>query len=72
MRTTTTTTTTTTAISSKGFGAFLVGLGIFFPGITLAVAIQSFWRVLRKKKYVIDFLGGVNATAVGLAFTAVY
>ncbi|KAJ6018894.1 hypothetical protein N7522_000961 [Penicillium canescens] len=54
------------------FGAFLGGLGIFFPGITLAVAIQSFWRVLRKKKYVIDFLRGVNATAVGLVFTAVY
>ncbi|KGO77205.1 Chromate transporter [Penicillium italicum] len=31
------------------FGAFLGGLGIFLPGITLAVAIQSFWRVLRKK-----------------------
>ncbi|KGO37968.1 Chromate transporter [Penicillium expansum] len=54
------------------FGAILGGLGIFFPGITLAVAIQSFWRVLRKKKYVIDFLRGVNATAVGLVFTAVY
>ncbi|KAJ5365538.1 hypothetical protein N7517_008424 [Penicillium concentricum] len=53
-------------------GAFLGGLGIFFPGITLAVAIQSFWRVLRKKKYVIDFLRGMNATAVGLVFTAVY
>jgi chromate transport protein ChrA len=54
------------------FGAFLGGLGIFFPGITLAVAIQSFWRVLRKQKYIIDFLRGVNASAVGLVFTAVY
>ncbi|OJJ51930.1 hypothetical protein ASPSYDRAFT_96054 [Aspergillus sydowii CBS 593.65] len=54
------------------FGAFLGGLGIFFPGIALAVAIQSFWRVLRKQKYVIDFLRGVNASAVGLVFTAVY
>ncbi len=53
-------------------GAFLGGLGIFFPGITLAVAIQSFWRVLRRQKYVIDFLRGVNAAAVGLVFTAVY
>ncbi|CAG7935241.1 unnamed protein product [Penicillium salamii] len=57
---------------STVFGAFLGGLGIFLPGITLAVAIQSFWRVLRKKKYVVDFLRGVNATAVGLVFTAVY
>ncbi|KAL6229719.1 hypothetical protein BDW75DRAFT_224548 [Aspergillus navahoensis] len=54
------------------FGAFLGALGIFFPGITLAVAIQSFWRVLRRQKYVIDFLRGVNAAAVGLVFTAVY
>lgn len=54
------------------FGAFLGGLGIFFPGITLAVAIQSFWRVLRKRRAVIDFLTGMNATAVGLVFTAVY
>ncbi|KAJ5688166.1 hypothetical protein N7536_010785 [Penicillium majusculum] len=53
-------------------GAFLGSLGIFLPGITLAVAIQSFWRVLRKRKYVVDFLRGVNATAVGLVFTAVY
>ncbi|KAL2821438.1 chromate transporter-domain-containing protein [Aspergillus cavernicola] len=53
-------------------GAFLGGLGIFFPGITLAVAIQSFWRVLRTKNYIINFLRGVNAAAVGLVFTAVY
>ncbi|KAF7713989.1 Chromate ion transporter [Penicillium ucsense] len=54
------------------FGAFLGGLGIFFPGITLAVAIQSFWHVLRKRRSVIRFLRGVNATAIGLVFTAVY
>ncbi|KAL4816106.1 chromate transporter-domain-containing protein [Aspergillus spinulosporus] len=54
------------------FGAFLGGLGIFFPGIALAIAAQSFWRALRKQKYVTDFLRGVNATAVGLVFTAVY
>ncbi|KAK3669162.1 hypothetical protein LTR78_010961 [Recurvomyces mirabilis] len=54
------------------FGAFLGGLGIFLPGITLAVAVQSFWGVLRKRKWVVDFLRGVNATAVGLVFTAVY
>lgn len=54
------------------FGAFLGFIGIFLPGITLAVAVQSFWRVLRKKKRVVDLLRGVNATAVGLVFTAVY
>ncbi|KAL4903091.1 hypothetical protein BDW74DRAFT_157386 [Aspergillus multicolor] len=54
------------------FGAFLGGLGIFTPGIALAVAVQSFWRVLRRKAYIINFLRGVNAAAVGLVFTAVY
>lgn len=54
------------------FGAFLGWLGIFVPGIALAVAIQSFWSVLRKRRSVIRFLRGVNATAIGLVFTAVY
>lgn len=54
------------------FGAFLGWLGIFVPGLTLAVAFQSFWSVLRRKQYVIHFLRGVNATAIGLVFTAVY
>jgi chromate transport protein ChrA len=54
------------------FGAFLGFVGIFVPGITLAVAVQSFWRVLRKRKWVVDLLRGMNATAVGLVFTAVY
>ncbi|PTU23737.1 hypothetical protein P175DRAFT_0468536 [Aspergillus ochraceoroseus IBT 24754] len=54
------------------FGAFLAFLGIFLPGITLAVAVQSFWRVLRRRKWVVDLLRGINATAVGLVFTAVY
>ncbi|KAF3396422.1 hypothetical protein F1880_006582 [Penicillium rolfsii] len=54
------------------FGAFLGWLGIFVPGITLAVAIQSFWSVLRTRRSVIRFLRGVNATAIGLVFTAVY
>ncbi|KAL4998433.1 chromate transporter-domain-containing protein [Aspergillus recurvatus] len=53
-------------------GAILAGLAIFTPGLTLAVAVQSFWRALRRKMYVVRFLRGVNAAAVGLVFTAVY
>ncbi|KAL4963143.1 chromate transporter-domain-containing protein [Aspergillus stella-maris] len=53
-------------------GAILAAIGIFTPGLTLAVAMQSFWSVLRRQKAVLDFLRGVNATAVGLVFTAVY
>ncbi|KAL4908471.1 chromate transporter-domain-containing protein [Aspergillus multicolor] len=53
-------------------GAILAGLAIFTPGLTLAVSVQSFWRVLRRRMYVLHFLRGVNAAAVGLVFTAVY
>ncbi|KAK9366112.1 chromate transporter-domain-containing protein [Lipomyces kononenkoae] len=53
-------------------GAFLAYLGIFFPGITLAVGVQSIWRKLRTKALVVSCLRGINATAVGLVFTAVY
>lgn len=53
-------------------GALLGFVGIFLPGLTLSVAAQSFWRVLRRRKWVGDLLRGVNATAVGLVFTAVY
>jgi chromate transport protein ChrA len=44
----------------------------FFPGLTLTVAIQGFWRAMRTKQWVLNVLRGVNATAVGLVFTAVY
>ncbi|KAF2274979.1 chromate transporter family protein [Westerdykella ornata] len=54
------------------FGAMLGFVGIFTPGITLAVGVQSLWRVLRTKPPVIALLRGINATAVGLVFTAVY
>ncbi|CBF81927.1 hypothetical protein AN5427.2 [Aspergillus nidulans FGSC A4] len=53
-------------------GAMLSGFAIFSPGLILAVAVQSFWRALRRKMYVVHFLRGVNAAAVGLVFTAVY
>jgi chromate transport protein ChrA len=53
-------------------GACLGYIGIFVPGLTLAVGVQSIWRVLREKSWVVGFLRGVNATAVGLVFTAVY
>lgn len=54
------------------FGALLGYIGIFLPGLTLAVGVQSLWRVLRTKPWVVSLLKGINATAVGLVFTAVY
>jgi chromate transport protein ChrA len=53
-------------------GAALAMLGIFTPGITLAIAFQSLWRRLRRYPVVISGLRGVNAAAVGLVFTAVF
>lgn len=53
-------------------GALLGYIGMFTPGLTLAVGAQALWRVLRTKSSVISVLRGINATAVGLVFTAVY
>ncbi|KAF1834174.1 chromate ion transporter-like protein [Decorospora gaudefroyi] len=53
-------------------GALLGFIGIFFPGIVLAVGVQSIWQVMRSKAWVLSLLRGINATAVGLVFTAVY
>lgn len=53
-------------------GAVLGFVGIFLPGLVFAVAAQGLWRQLRKRPLFIALLRGINATAVGLVFTAVY
>lgn len=53
-------------------GSLIAFIGIFLPGLTLAAAVQGFWRVMRTKPWVTNMLRGINATAVGLVFTAVY
>ncbi|PSK53901.1 hypothetical protein B9Z65_7707 [Elsinoe australis] len=53
-------------------GAFLGFMGIFVPGLAVAIGFMGFWSVLRSKPFVISLLRGVNCTAVGLIFTAVY
>ncbi len=64
------------ALASTGtptiFGGMLGFVGIFFPGIILAVGVQSPWQVMRTKAWVLSLLRGINAAAVGLVFTAVY
>ncbi|KAF3045549.1 hypothetical protein E8E12_009701 [Didymella heteroderae] len=54
------------------FGSILSFLGIFFPGLILTVGVQGIWQVMRTKAWVLSLLRGINATAVGLVFTAVY
>jgi chromate transport protein ChrA len=53
-------------------GAVVSFLAIFFPGLILAVGVQSIWQVMRTKAWVVSLLRGINASAVGLVFTAVY
>ncbi|KAF2797033.1 chromate transporter [Melanomma pulvis-pyrius CBS 109.77] len=63
------------ALAPTGIPTFLgalVGFVIFLPGLALAVGVQSLWRIARTKPWVISLLRGVNATAVGMVFTAVY
>lgn len=64
------------ALASTGtptiFGAILAFIGIFTPGIVLAVGVQSIWQVMRTRAWVLSLLRGINAAAVGLVFTAVY
>lgn len=59
-------------IASSFLGAVLGFIGIFAPGMILALGVQSLWRVLRSRPMVIAMLRGINAAAVGLVFTAVY
>lgn len=64
------------AIASTGaptiLGAILGFMGIFLPGLTLALGFQSLWRLVRTNRFVLSILRGVNAAAVGLVFTAVH
>lgn len=53
-------------------GALLGFIGIFFPGIVLVIGFHSIWRALRANRFVASILRGINATAVGLVFTAVH
>lgn len=55
-------------------GSALAYIGIFTPGLVLHTAVMGIWAPLRRKshKAVFSVLRGVNATAVGLIYTAVY
>jgi chromate transport protein ChrA len=53
-------------------GAILGFLGIFAPGLILAIGFQAIWHALRSRPSVTALLRGVNAAAVGLVYTAVY
>lgn len=60
------------SVPNAFLGAVIAFLGIFTPGLTFNFAVQPIWRRLRTKPVVVSALKGINATAVGLVFTAVY
>ena len=55
----------TLARTSTTLGAVLGYVGIFVPGITLAVGFHSVWKVVRKNRGMASMLRGVNAAAAG-------
>lgn len=53
-------------------GAIIGFIAIFAPGVILHTGTMGGWSVLRRYRWATSGIRGVNATAVGLVYTAVY
>lgn len=53
-------------------GAIIGFIAIFAPGLILHTGCMGGWSVLRRYRWATSAIRGVNATAVGLVYTAVY
>lgn len=53
-------------------GAVIGYIAIFTPGLVLQTGFMGLWRTLRGYRWFTSCLRGVNASAVGLVYTAVY
>lgn len=53
-------------------GSVIAFLGIFAPGLIIQTGILGVWKVLRSRRWFLCLIRGVNATAVGFIYTAVY
>ncbi|KAI4177439.1 MAG: hypothetical protein LQ343_000420 [Gyalolechia ehrenbergii] len=53
-------------------GAVIGYVAIFTPGLMLHTGTMGLWKTLRGYRWVTSCLRGVNASAVGLVYTAVY
>ena len=58
--------------SSAVAGAVIGYLAIFTPGLALHTGTMGIWKVVRRYRWVTSALRGINATAVGLIYAAVY
>jgi chromate transport protein ChrA len=54
------------------FGAMIGYVAIFAPGLALHTGMMGLWKVLRRYRWFVSGLRGINATAVGLIYAAVY
>jgi chromate transport protein ChrA len=54
------------------FGGIVAFIGIFSPCLWLAVGFRGLWQSWRKNRVIKSVLRGINATAVGFVFAAVY
>lgn len=57
---------------SSAAGAVIAYIAIFTPGLALHTGTMGLWTTLRGYRWVTSCLRGVNASAVGLVYTAVY
>ncbi|KAL9648720.1 hypothetical protein ABK040_003658 [Willaertia magna] len=53
-------------------GAFICWLGLFLPAFLTIYAVLPFWKKYREKKIIQKILFGVNATAIGFVYVAVF
>lgn len=53
-------------------GALIAFAAVHTPGIVVVLGFMGLWRILRSKLWFLAILRGVNASAVGLVYTAVY
>jgi chromate transport protein ChrA len=57
---------------NSAVGAVLAYLGIFVPGLVTVYGEMGLWSALRSRRWVKSGLRGINASAVGLIYAAVY
>lgn len=53
-------------------GALIAFVAIYTPGLLIVVGFTGLWRLLRSRTWFLSILRGVNASAVGLVYAAVY
>ncbi|MCJ1469574.1 hypothetical protein MMC07_008209 [Pseudocyphellaria aurata] len=53
-------------------GALIAFVAIYTPGLLIVVGFTGLWRLLRSRTWFLSVLRGVNASAVGLVYAAVY